>query len=112
VDLSGAVPIASAAEFDAWLRANAETRREVVIAIHKRSSPNASVGLADLQEAALCHGWVDVRTQRIDDQRYAVRFTPRRRGSNWTEGNRALARRLRDEGRLTPAALATLPADL
>ncbi len=112
MDVSAAVPISSAAEFDAWLRANGGTHREVVLAIHKRTSPLASVGLPELQEAALCHGWVDVRTQRIDDRRYAIRFTPRRNGSNWTEGNRALARRLVAEGRVTAAGLAVLPADL
>jgi uncharacterized protein YdeI (YjbR/CyaY-like superfamily) len=112
VDISSAVPIASAAEFDAWLRDHGAARREVVIAIHKRSSPDASVLLPDLQEVALCHGWVDVRTQRIDDRRYAIRFTPRRRGSNWTARNRAIARRLRTEGRITAAGLATLPDDL
>jgi uncharacterized protein YdeI (YjbR/CyaY-like superfamily) len=112
LDLSAAVPIASATAFDTWLREHGQTAREVIIAIHKRSSPASSVGLPELQEAALCRGWVDVRTQRIDDERYAIRFTPRQPGSNWTEGNRALARRLLADGRITPAGLATLPPDL
>ena len=112
MDLSTAVPIKSTAEFDAWLRANGTTERQVVIAIHKRTSPQATVSLPDLQEVALCHGWVDVRTQRIDGVRYAIRFTPRRPRSNWTAGNRALARRLLAEGRIAPAGVATLPPDL
>jgi uncharacterized protein YdeI (YjbR/CyaY-like superfamily) len=112
VDVSAAVPIASGAELDAWLREHGERERELVIAIHKRSSPRYSVSLSELQEVATCHGWVDVRIQRIDDELYAIRFTPRRPGSNWTDGNRAVARRLLDEGRMTPAGLATLPPDL
>ena len=44
--------------------------------------------------------------------RYAIRFVPRRPGSNWSETNRQLARRLLDEGRFTAAGLATLPNDL
>jgi uncharacterized protein YdeI (YjbR/CyaY-like superfamily) len=112
VDLSAAIPIASTAEFEAWLTAHGGAEREVIVAIHKRSSPRWTVGLPDLQAAALCHGWVDVRTQRIDDLRYAIRFTPRRPGSTWTEGNRALARRLLAEGRVTPPGRAALPPDL
>ena len=112
MDVTAAVPIESAAQFDAWLRANGTTEREVVIAVHKRSSPESSVSLHELQEAALCHGWVDVRTQRIDERRYAIRFTPRRPRSSWTEGNKALARRLLAEGRIAPAGIATLPPDL
>jgi len=112
LDLSTTVPITSALALDAWLREHGGVEREVIISIHKRTSPDFAVGLPELQEVALCHGWVDVRTQRVDDARYAIRFTPRRPGSNWTHGNRDLARRLLAEGRLTPAGLATLPTDL
>ena len=70
------------------------------------------MSLPDLQEVATCHGWVDTQTKRIDDERYAIRFVPRRPGSNWNEGNRAIARRLLAEGRLTPAGIASLPVDL
>lgn len=112
MDLSTTVPIGSAAAFDAWLQEHGGREREVIIAIHKKSSPAFAIGLPELQEIALCHGWVDVRTQRIDEREYAVRFTPRRPKSNWTEGNRALARRLLAEGRILPAGLATLPPDL
>jgi uncharacterized protein YdeI (YjbR/CyaY-like superfamily) len=112
LDLSATVPIASAGAFDAWLREHGAGEREVIVAIHKKHSPEFGVDLAQLQEVGLCHGWVDVRTQRIDDLRYAIRFTPRRPGSNWTEGNRDLARRLLAEGRVLPAGVATLPRDL
>jgi hypothetical protein len=112
VDVSAAVPIASGADLDAWLGEHGALERGLVIAIHKRSSPQYSVSLAELQEEAARHGWVDVQIQRIDDTRYAIRFTPRRPGSNWTEGNRAVARRLLAEGRMTPAGIATLPPDL
>jgi uncharacterized protein YdeI (YjbR/CyaY-like superfamily) len=61
---------------------------------------------------ALCHGWVDTQTQRIDEQRYAIRFVPRRRGSNWSATNREMARRLLKSARVTPAGMETLPPDL
>jgi uncharacterized protein YdeI (YjbR/CyaY-like superfamily) len=112
VDLSATLPIASPAAFDAWLAGNGDREREVIVAVHKRSSPHFTVALPELQEVALCHGWVDTRTQRIDEERYAIRFAPRRPGSNWTEGNRALARRMLAEGRVTPAGIAALPPDL
>ena len=68
--------------------------------------------LGTVQEVALCHGWVDTQIQRIDDERYAIRFVPRRPGSNWSATNRTLARRLLAEGRIQPAGLTTLPGDL
>jgi uncharacterized protein YdeI (YjbR/CyaY-like superfamily) len=70
------------------------------------------VGRVALQEVALCHGWVDTQTKHIDDERYAIRFVPRRPRSNWSEKNRAMARRLVADGRMTAAGTATLPGDL
>lgn len=112
MDVSRAVPVARAAEFDAWLRDRGPSEREVVVTIVKRSTGHATVRLPELQEIATCHGWVDTQTQRIDDEWYAIRFVPRRSGSTWGPKNRAMARRLVAEGRMTEQGLATLPPDL
>lgn len=61
---------------------------------------------------ALCHGWVDSLGTRIDEERYAIRFTPRRPGSKWSAKNREIARRLLEEGRMTAAGIAALPDEL
>jgi uncharacterized protein YdeI (YjbR/CyaY-like superfamily) len=112
IDVSGSIPVASADEFDAWLRAHGATSAEVVVAIFNRASGRQTVGFVTLQEVALCHGWVDTQTKRIDTKRYAIRFVPRRPRSHWSEKNRAMARRLIAEHRLTAAGTATLPNDL
>lgn len=112
LDVSRPVSIASSADFDAWLTEHGTASREVVIAIYKKASGRQTVGLMELQETALCHGWVDTQTKRIDDERYAIRFVPRRPGSNWSDTNRRMARQLLDQGRVTAAGRATLPADL
>jgi uncharacterized protein YdeI (YjbR/CyaY-like superfamily) len=112
VDVSRAVFMASEADFDAWLVAHGSGEREVLVAIDKQASGKQTVTLSALQEVALCHGWVDTQIQRIDDERYAIRFVPRRPGSNWSATNREIARRLLPQGRIQPAGLATLPDDL
>jgi uncharacterized protein YdeI (YjbR/CyaY-like superfamily) len=111
-DLEKALPIARAADFDGWLRAHGASEREVVAAIHNRRSLHQTVTLVELQEVALCHGWVDTQTRRIDDSRYAIRFVPRRPGSNWSPKNRAMAERMLAAGRVTRVGRATLPPDL
>jgi uncharacterized protein YdeI (YjbR/CyaY-like superfamily) len=112
VDVSIAIPVAAAAELEAWLAANGGSAREVVIAIAKKSSGRQTVSLVELQEAALCHGWVDTQTRRIDEERYAIRFVPRRPRSHWSPTNREMARRLLEQGRLEAAGRAALPPDL
>jgi uncharacterized protein YdeI (YjbR/CyaY-like superfamily) len=106
------IAVTAEAELEAWLAANGALERDVIVAIWNKASGRQTVGLRALQEVALCHGWVDTQTKRIDDERYAVRFVPRRAGSTWGAKNRAMARRLLAEGRVTAAGRASLPPDL
>lgn len=112
VNVALAIPVATAADFDRWLALHGRAERSVVVAIHNQASGRQTVSLVQLQEVALCHGWVDTQTKRVDVARYAIRFVPRRPGSNWSPKNRRMAIRLRLAGRMTEAGAATLPADL
>jgi uncharacterized protein YdeI (YjbR/CyaY-like superfamily) len=112
LDVSRAVDMARADEFDAWLQAHGATETEIIVAIYKKASGKQTVDFTQLQEAALCNGWVDTQTKGIDDERYAIRFAPRRPRSNWSETNRAMARRLIADGRMREAGAARLPPDL
>jgi uncharacterized protein YdeI (YjbR/CyaY-like superfamily) len=112
LDVSSASPLDSAGAFDRLLRDVDEDRREVVVAIARKASGRQSVTFHELLEIAMCHGWVDTQTRRIDDDRYAIRYVRRRPGSNWSDRNRVIARRLRAEGRLTASGIASLPPDL
>jgi len=112
MDVSGAIRIDDIKQFDDWLAANGDTARDVVVAIYKKSSGKQTVTLNDLQEVALCRGWVDNLGQRIDDELWALRFTPRKPGSNWSATNREMAKRLLADGRVLEAGLKLLPPDL
>jgi uncharacterized protein YdeI (YjbR/CyaY-like superfamily) len=111
IDVSEARASQSVVDFERLLR-EAEGRPGLVIALHRKSSGKQAVSFETLLETAMCHGWVDTQTKRIDEERYAIRYVPRRPGSNWSQRNRAIARRLVREGRMTAAAKGTLPPDL
>ena len=98
LDTSDARPIPSAGDFERLLR-EAEGRPDLIVALYRKSSGKQTVSFHALLETAMCHGWVDTQTKRIDDERYAIRYVPRRPGSNWSPRNRAIARRLVLEGR-------------
>ena len=112
LDISQAKPFSAASQFDRWLRDNGATERELIVAIFKKASGKQTVTFDELLETAICHGWIDTQTKGIDDERYAIRFVPRRPGSNWSPTNREIARRLLREKRMAPAGVAALPADL
>lgn len=47
------------------------------------------LSLDDAVEEAICFGWIDSTLHPLDDRRYAVLFTPRRRGGTWSQANKA-----------------------
>lgn len=112
LDVSQAKPMVSASEFESWLSEHGANERELIVAIYKKASGKQTVTFDELLETSLCHGWVDTQTKGIDDERYAIRFVPRRPGSNWSATNRAIVRRLLAEGRMKPSGEALLPPDL
>ncbi|HVM70191.1 MAG TPA: YdeI/OmpD-associated family protein, partial [Anaerolineales bacterium] len=65
-----------------------------------------TISYQDSLEEALCYGWVDSIIQKIDEEKYARKFTPRKPGSKWSELNKHLVAKLIKEGRMTEAGLA------
>jgi uncharacterized protein YdeI (YjbR/CyaY-like superfamily) len=99
---------ATAAEWRSWLQDNHARQDEAWLTISKKHSGAPFVSLSEATEEALCFGWIDSFMRPIDGERYALRYSPRRPGSNWSPTNRALAARLIDEGRMTEAGLAKI----
>jgi uncharacterized protein YdeI (YjbR/CyaY-like superfamily) len=63
----------------------------------------------DTVREALCFGWIDSLVKRIDEDRYALKVTPRRPASEWSDINRKRWAELRADGELTAAGLAAAP---
>jgi uncharacterized protein YdeI (YjbR/CyaY-like superfamily) len=61
----------------AWLAEHASTETEIWLVYYKKHTGKPSVAYMDSLEEALCHGWVDSLIQKIDEDKYARKFTPR-----------------------------------
>jgi uncharacterized protein YdeI (YjbR/CyaY-like superfamily) len=97
---------ASAAAFRGWLQRHAATSREIVVGFMKRATGAPSITWPEAVDEALCVGWIDGVRHRIDDERYKIRFTPRKPGSVWSAVNIARFEALQAEGRMQPAGVA------
>ncbi len=106
------IPIDSAEAFEAWLVDHGESEREIWAEIYKKSSKRQTVTFDELLDLAICYGWIDVQTKGTSDLQYAIRFVPRKPGSNWSEPNRVRVERLLAAGLMKPAGIALLPPDL
>jgi len=93
-----------------WFDANHETAGELWLGYWKKGTGRSSVTWTLAVDEALCVGWIDGVLQRIDDERHAQRFTPRRKGSNWSAINVAKVERLTAEGRMRPSGLRAFEA--
>jgi uncharacterized protein YdeI (YjbR/CyaY-like superfamily) len=95
-----------------WLEENHKSKKEIWLVQYKKAAKKPSINYAEAVEEALCFGWIDGLEKSMDTERYALRFSPRRPKSNWTETNRERARRLIAEGKMTDSGLAALPPEM
>jgi uncharacterized protein YdeI (YjbR/CyaY-like superfamily) len=95
-----------------WLERNHSTKNEALLIIYKKGPRNASFSPKDAVEEALCFGWIDGWFKPIDAERWVIRYTPRRKGSSWSDYNIARAWKLLNEGKITPAGVEKLPPDV
>src|SRR5262245_30236569 len=64
-----------------------------------------SVPLEEMVREALCFGWIDSLVKRLDDDRYAVKVTPRKPTSKWSDINRKRWAELEAAGLLAAAGI-------
>ena len=88
-----------------WFARHASTAPELVVGYMKRGTGVPSITWPESVDEALCVGWIDGVRHRIDDERYQIRFTPRRRGSNWSNINIRRVAELKKAGRMKTAGL-------
>ncbi len=93
------------AEWRRWLERNHATAAEIWLVYPKKRSGEPRIAYNDAVDEALCFGWIDSTTKPIDDDRYAQRFTPRRRRSKLSPMNRERMLRLIAAARMTDAGL-------
>ena len=92
-----------------WLDEHHASESEVWLVFYKRHTGVALIDYKDALDEALCFGWVDSLVKRLDDRRYALKFTPRRPESRWSTRNRKRYEALKASGRLKPVGIKLAP---
>jgi uncharacterized protein YdeI (YjbR/CyaY-like superfamily) len=96
---------ASSEEIRDWFEANHDSADELWVGLYKKGASRSGITMQDALDQALCYGWIDTKGMRVDDERWKVRFVPRRPNSNWSERNIARVEGLIAEGRMHEAGL-------
>jgi len=92
-----------------WLGKHHASSPGVWLVFYKGRSLATSLAYEDSVREALCFGWIDSLSKRLDDDRYARKFTPRRPISKWSTINRRRYADLKACGLLTAQGLERAP---
>jgi uncharacterized protein YdeI (YjbR/CyaY-like superfamily) len=96
---------ATAAAFRRWLKAHHETAPELLVGFWKKGTGKPSIDWPEARDEALCFGWIDGLRKSLGAASYTIRFTPRRRGSIWSNVNVERYTALTEAGRMTAAGV-------
>jgi len=88
-----------------WLRKNHDTKKEVWLIYYKKHTDRPSIPYDNSVEEAICFGWIDNIIKRIDDEKFARKFTPRKAKSKWSELNKKRARKMIEKEKMAEAGL-------
>lgn len=92
-------------EWRDWLASEYDKEKEVWLIFYKKETGIQSIDYEAAVEEALCYGWIDSIIKKIDDARYARKFTPRNENSKWSESNKNRVERLIESGRMTQTGM-------
>ena len=108
MEIDKAIYFADGNEWRQWLEKNHETADAAWLIFYKRNSGKASLSYDEALEEALCFGWIDGRMRSIDEEKYVIRYSPRKAKSLWSKRNKDKAEELIRAGRMTEAGLAAI----
>ena len=96
-------------EWRNWLQDHHSSESEIWLVFYKRHTGLDEISYGPAVEEALCFGWIDSIVRRLDDDRYARKFTPRNSDSKWSTINRRRYADLKARGLLAAPGLERPP---
>jgi uncharacterized protein YdeI (YjbR/CyaY-like superfamily) len=96
---------ADQAKFREWLGKYHHEKTELLVGFYKVHTNKPSMTWPESVDQALCFGWIDGIRKSIDHESYCIRFTPRKKNSNWSAVNIKKVEKLTREGLMKQAGL-------
>ncbi|MFH1448754.1 MAG: YdeI/OmpD-associated family protein [Candidatus Micrarchaeota archaeon] len=88
-----------------WLAKNHDKEREIWLVYLKKHTGKPRIPYNDAVEEALCFGWIDSTVKRVDAEKFAQRFSPRRARSELSQMNKERVRMLIEQKKMTDTGL-------
>jgi uncharacterized protein YdeI (YjbR/CyaY-like superfamily) len=88
-----------------WLMKNHDKETEIWLVLPKKSSGKQRIPYAETVEEALCFAWIDSTVKKLDEHHTVQRFTPRRKGSGYSQPNKERLRVMAKQGKIIDPVL-------
>jgi uncharacterized protein YdeI (YjbR/CyaY-like superfamily) len=98
----------NAEDWRTWLWENYAKHHEVWLIFFKNKTGKQNISYESSVEEALCFGWIDSIIKKLDEDRYARKYTPRTNNHNWSELNIRRVKKLTSEGKMEDAGLSKI----
>ena len=105
MEIDKALLFSNSEQWRNWLEQNHNSIKEVWLIHYKKNSSKSSVSYNDALEEALCFGWIDSIMKSIDDEKFILKYSPRKTKSIWSKRNKEKAEKLIKVGKMTDAGL-------
>ncbi|MFH0888325.1 MAG: YdeI/OmpD-associated family protein [Planctomycetota bacterium] len=92
----------------AWLAKNHRSKKEIWLVYYRKETGKPRISYNDAVDEALCYGWIDSIVKRVDCERFAQRFSVRRKTSGLSQANKERVRNLISRDKMTRAGLDAL----
>ena len=101
MDLGKTLYVIDRKKWRSWLAKNHNKKRDIWLIYYRKSSGKKRIPYNDAVEEALCYGWIDSIVKKIDEQKFAQRFSPRRKNSVLSQLNKERIHRLIEKKKMT-----------
>lgn len=91
-----------------WLEINHNKEKEAWLIHYKKHAGKIGINHTEAVEEAICFGWIDGKLKKIDDERFMLRYSPRKANSVWSKINREKAEEMIKTGKMMKAGLAKI----
>ena len=108
MEIGETIYVTDRAAWRAWLRQYSSRLSEIWLIYCRKDSGKPSLPYDHAVEEALCFGWIDSTVKSVDAERYAQRFTPRKKGSELSMLNLIRVENLVRQRKMTKQGLEAL----
>jgi uncharacterized protein YdeI (YjbR/CyaY-like superfamily) len=108
MEITNTLYVTSRQAWREWLEAHYTTEPEIWLVGYRKAAGQPNLPYNAAVEEALCFGWIDSIRKNLDSERYAQRFSPRKRSTPYSQTNKERLKKLIAQGKIQPDVLETI----